>query len=550
MIKESISKIESVLNHGLYGREEEIRLAILCALGEKSLFLYGHDDVNEIELRINTLFGEGYIKTKAEVGAEYLKSKKMNKHIAYCSVGNHDNSNSLYKYLFAQNSNTNILAKLKQLEPEAQKIKKYFQDYDFNTFWSEENKNKAIDFMESVTSYANPVGDENGDSTNHISKQLSEVSDRRFKDFLHILAINLIINDKKEVDTMDFGMFFYCLRDWSSGTKYLESIIFSNISSQNLPTFVFHDSDYDKIKKEEFLEKFKKMSYLIPNVEFIFYVPYSSSPNTAPHDIFVKIDKFYAQYSNLTKDNNSDDIEKDLKELREKERILKDAQTEEMDIKESHLAQVQLKRSAFKNIKDSIDNKLKIAVAKESEFREQREALETKLRDTKIKAQTEGLEAQIADIKAKEEQYTEIREDLESQLQDAKNNLEGKLNQIKDILGSKALEVKEKEAELKRIQDIVKQKMSNKKGKLETKLKDAKDYLSQLRSVTAVLNKAIDSCQKQIDIAPKPNPIWSRTLKIHLKGLRRIQKSLPNMIKIFDEQIKKYEEDSKKSVKV
>ena len=86
--------------------------------------------------------------------------------------------------------------------------------------------------------------------------------------------------------------------------------------------------------------------------------------------------------------------------------------------------------------------------------------------------------------------------------------------------------------------------------KLETKLKDAKDYLSQLRSVTAVLNKAIDSCQKQIDIAPKPNPIWSRTLKIHLKGLRRIQKSLPNMIKIFDEQIKKYEEDSKKSVKV
>ncbi len=553
-MKEIIEKLEIILNQGLYGREEEVRLALLCTLSNKSLFLYGHDDAKDIQNRFQALFGESPIKAKANVTTNTLKNKhKMNKYTAYCTLGNHSSSDHLYEYLFTQKNNI-VLTKLRQLMPEAQKLKKFFQDYDFNQFWNEENKTKAIDFLESLVTHANPTRDLTNDilldEEDNIGKQLNNISDKRFKDFLHLLAVNLIINGRREITPIDFGMFYYCLRDWSSGVKYLEATICSSLSNEDLPTFVFHDEDYEKQCREKFAAQYQSNASLIPNLEYMFYVPYISSPSTPPHDIFVKISDFYEQYQNLLEQHTNDDMQQDLQELRAKEKAFKEIQNQEIDLKETQLAQAQLKRSAFKSVKDALDEKLKIAISKENEFKEQREILENKFKDAKTNDRREGLESQITEVKAKEEQYKEIRLNLEGQIQEAKNALENKLKQTKDILESKSQEVREKEEDFKKIQEKVNLKLSNKKNLMETKIKNAKEYLTQLRSLSSILNKAIEACQKQIDAIVKPNPVWGNPLKIHLSALRRIQKNLPNMIRVFDLQIKKYEEYVAKSLEM
>ncbi|RDU66097.1 hypothetical protein CQA53_04665 [Helicobacter didelphidarum] len=543
-MKEAIERLESILNQGLYGREEEVRLALLCTLSNKTLLLYGHDDALDIQMRFAALFGEVPIKAKAN---SLIKNKnKLDKYTAYCEMGSHTNTDHLYQYLFTQR-NTAIFEKLKQFAPEAHKLKKFFDTYNFKQFWNDENKTQAINFIESLVAHANPTGTLITDNDeNNVVKQLSNISDKRFRDFLHILAVNLIINDRNNITAMDFGMFYYCLRDWSDGVKYLETTICTSLSDENLPTFIFHDEEYERTCKEEFSKRYETESTLIPNVEFLFYVPYSSSPNTQHHEIFQKIEKFYTHYQNLIVQNHYAEMDADLQELRKCEQRLKETQLQEMDLKESQLAQVQLKRSAFKSVKDGLDERLKIANAKESEYREQREVLENKYKDSKIKEQREGLESQIAEIKAKEDQYKEVRLNLEGQLQDAKNVLEDKLKQTKEILEAKMREVQTRELELQTIKKKVDYSLNNFKTNVAIKIKDARDYLAQLRSLSVGLNKAIEACKMQIDSVSRPNPIWGNPLKAHLSALYRIQKNLPNLIRVFDTQIKKYEESTKR----
>ncbi len=549
-MKDVIEKLEVILNQGLYGRDEEVRLALLCTLSNKPLLLYGHDDAKDIKLRFESLFGETPITAK--VNANFNNKNKMNKYTAYCHLSNHNNTEHLYEYLFSQRNN-NIIEKLKQLAPDAQKIKKYFQDYNFTQFWNEDNREKAIGFIESLVSYVSSA--DGGDTSlldteeQNIIKQLSNISDKRFKDFLHLLAVNLMINDRKEITPIDFGMFYYCLRDWSNGLRYLETSICSSLSNEELPTFVFHDEEYEKSCKEEFSKQYEQKAFLIPNLEYMFYVPYSSSPNIQPNDIFTKIDKFYKNFENLSSQEGFEsDIEQDLKEVQLKEEALRDIELKEMELKESQLAQVQLKRSAFKSVKDGLDERLKIAIAKETEFKEQREALESKFKDAKIKEARENFEAQIIEVQAKENKFIEVRLNLEAQLQDAKNTLEDKLKQTKDILEAKMLEVNEKREELKEAKDKLNVKLLNRKNTTELKLKEAKEYLTQLRLIPAGLNKSIEACTKQINAVSKPNPIWANPLKMHLSALYKIQKNIPNMIKFFDSHIKQYEESSKNSV--
>lgn len=549
IVKEVIEKLEVALNQGLYGREEEMRLALLCVLANKSLFLYGHDDVREIHARLEALFGETRIAIK--VGNNIKKKDKIHHYTISCNLGNHNNNGHLYEYLFAQNS-SNVIEKLSQFKAEAQKIKKFFQDYNFTQFWSDENKTKAIDFIESLVSHVNPTGDLVNamatDSENQsIGKQLQKLSDKRFKDFLHLLAINLIINDRSNITTIDFGMFYYFLSDWMDGMKYLEETICSNLSNDNLPTFAFHNEDYEQKCKNDFFVQYQKYALLIPNLEYMFYVPYSSSPNEPQHDMFIKLKDFYRQYQNLViVDNNNDEMQEDLLELSAKEEIFKKVQLEELELKETQLAQVQLKRSMFKSIKDGLEEKLKIALSKENEFKEQREALENKFKDTKIQEHREGMEEQIADIKANEDKFREVRIKLEGELQDAKNTLEDKLKQTKEILEKKLIEVKAKEDEFKIVQNRVNNKIASQKSSMNARLKEAKEYLTQLRSIPVSLNKAIEACEKQSNAVLKPNPVWVNPLRVHLLGLRKIQKNLPNMIRVLDSQIKKYEEHAKK----
>ncbi|WP_104747012.1 hypothetical protein [Helicobacter bilis] len=552
-MKDVIEKLEIILNQGLYGRDEEVRLALLCTLSNKPLLLYGHDDAKDIQMRFEALFGETPIKAKITAGSNLSKNKdKLSKYTAYCCLGNHNNTEHLYDYLFAP-KNTNVIEKLKQLAPEANKLKTFFQDYNFTQFWDEENRAKAINFIESLASHANPTGELAGDiamlddAEQNLVKQLSNISDKRFKDFLHLLAVNLIINNRKEITPIDFGMFYYCLRDWSDGVRYLETTICASLSNDELPTFVFHDEEYEKTCKETFFKSYEQYAFLIPNLEYMVYVPYSSSPSIPANEIFVRLDSFYTQFQNLVCEETSDDIAKDMQEVATKENILKDAQLKEMELKETQLAQVQLKRSAFKSVKDALDERLKIANAKESEFREQREILESKYKDAKTTDRREGLESQIAEVQAKEDQFKEIRLNLEAQLQDAKNTLEDKLKQTKEILEEKLQEVKAKELDLKEAQDKLNQKLTNRKGNMDVRIKEGREYLTQLRTLPVNLNKAVDACRKQIDAVSKPNPIWANPLKIHLAALYKIQKNLPNMIKAFDSQVKKYEEHAKQS---
>ena len=49
-MKDVIEKLEIILNQGLYGRDEEVRLALLCTLSNKPLLLYGHDDAKDIQI--------------------------------------------------------------------------------------------------------------------------------------------------------------------------------------------------------------------------------------------------------------------------------------------------------------------------------------------------------------------------------------------------------------------------------------------------------------------------------------------------------------------
>ncbi|MWV61461.1 hypothetical protein DCO58_09430 [Helicobacter saguini] len=544
-MKDAITKLESILNQGLYGREEEVRLALLCVLSNKNLLLYGHDDALDILSRFQTLFGEVPITAKLSVSKKH--TRKFDKYTAYCELGNHSNTEFLYQYLFTQ-KNTAVFETLKQVSPEAQKLKKFFDSYNFRQFWNDENKNHAINFIESLVINANPTGSnlDSKDDENSIAKELSNISDKRFKDFLHILAVNIIMNDRNTISPIDFGMFYYCMREWHDGVKYLENTICSSLSTEDLPTFVYHDEDYERNCKEEFAKKYESEHNLIPNVEFMFYVPYSSAPNKPQNDIFVRLNQFYTQYQNLNTQGNSSDLEDDLKLLKEKEKILKDAQLEEMELKESQLAQVQLKRSAFKPVEDGIKAKIKIASAKEHEFKEQRENLEAKYKDSKIKEQREGLESQIAEIKAQEAQFTEARLKLEDELKKARAGLEEKLKSTRDILESKLEEVKEKERDLQVVKERVDSALGNFKSDVSARVKESKDYLSSLRLLSGGLNKAIDACQKQIDSVSRPNPVWGNPLKAHLSALKRIQKNLPNLIKVFDAQIKKFEEQSAK----
>lgn len=552
-MKDVIEKLEVILNQGLYGRDEEVRLALLCTLSNKPLLLYGHDDAKDIQMRFEALFGETPIHAKITAGTNLTNKKnKLSKYTAYCCLGNHNSTEHLYDYLFAP-KNTSVLEKLKQFSQEANKLKKFFQDYNFTQFWNEDNRAKAIHFIESLASHANPTGELAGDITmlddaeQNLVKQLSNISDKRFKDFLHLLAVNLIINNRKEITPIDFGMFYYCLRDWSSGVHYLETTICSSLSNDELPTFVFHDEEHEKACKEVFFKNYEKYAFLIPNLEYMVYVPYSSSPSIPANEIFVRLDNFYTQFHNLICEETGDDITKDMQEVQAKENILKDAQLKEMELKETQLAQVQLKRSAFKSVKDALDERLKIANAKETEFREQREILESKYKDAKTTDRREGLETQIKEVQEKENQFKEVRLNLEAQLQDAKNTLEDKLKLTKEILEEKLKEVRAKEADLKEAQDKLNVKLANKKGNMEVRIKDGREYLTQLRLLPASLNKAIEACRKQICAVSKPNPIWANPLKIHLASLYKIQKNLPNMIKVFDQQVKKYEEHIKKS---
>lgn len=553
-MKDVIEKLEIILNQGLYGRDEEVRLALLCTLSNKPLLLYGHDDAKDIKMRFEALFGETPIKAKITASANLTKNKdKLSKYTAYCCLGNHNNTEHLYDYLFAP-KNTSVIEKLKQLAPDANKLKKFFQDYNFTQFWDEENRTKAIHFIESLASHANPTGELAGDiamlddSEQNLVKQLANISDKRFKDFLHLLAVNLIINNRKEVTPIDFGMFYYCLRDWSDGVRYLETTICSSLSNDDLPTFVFHDEEYEKTCKEVFFKSYEKYAFLIPNLEYMVYVPYSSSPSIPANEMFLHLDNFYMKFQNLICEEISEDILKDMQEVEFKENILKDIQVKEMELKETQLAQVQLKRSAFKSVKDALDEKLKIANAKETEFREQREVLESKYKDAKTTDRRESLESQIKEVQEKENQFKEIRLNLEAQLQDAKNTLEDKLKQTKEILEEKLNEVKSKEMELKEAQERLQLKLTDRKNRMDVRSKEGREYLTQLRLIPANLNKAIDACRKQIDAVSKPNPIWANPLKIHLASLYKIQKNLPNMIKVFDHQVKKYEEHSKQNV--
>ncbi|RDU59288.1 hypothetical protein, partial [Helicobacter sp. MIT 14-3879] len=470
------------------------------------------------------------------------------KYTAYCFLGNHANSDHLYKYLFSTKSN-NIIERLKQFAPEAQRIKKYFREYDFSKFWNDGNKTKAIDFIESLANYAAPPHTQDEDSKSHASNVLAaNISDKHFKDFLHLLAINLLINNKKDISPMDFGMFYYCLREWADGLKYLEESICMSLSSQILPTFVFHDEEYERSLKEQFLLELEQNAHNFPHSEFMVYVPYSSSPNKAPNEMLLKVQNFHKQFQNILQQDSDEDLEKDFKEIEVKEDILKRAQLEEMELKESQLAQVQLKRSAFKTVKDGLDERLKIAAAKEMELREQRESLENKYKDSKIAGQKESYESQIAEVRAKENQYKEIRLNLEGQLQDAKNVLEDKLRQTKEILESKLKEIQAKEADVQAVRAKLNAKLANVKGDVNTRIKQAKDYLTQLRSLSVGLNKAIESCEEQMQATSKPNPVWANPLKFHASGLRKIQKNLPNMIRVFDAQIKQYEESTRKKL--
>lgn len=555
-MKDVIEKLEIILNQGLYGRDEEVRLALLCTLSNKPLLLYGHDDARDIQMRFEALFGETPIRAKITAGANLTKNKnKLSKYTAYCCLGNHNNTEHLYDYLFAP-KNTSVIEKLKQLAPEANRLKKFFQDYNFTQFWDEDNRTKAIHFIESLASHANPTGELAGDITmlddseQNLVKQLANISDKRFKDFLHLLAVNLIINNRKEITPIDFGMFYYCLRDWSDGVRYLETTICASLSSDDLPTFVFHDEEYEKTCREIFFKNYEKYAFLIPNLEYMVYVPYSSSPSVPANEVFVRLDNFYTQFQNLMCEEASSDIAKDIQDVQTKENILKDAQLKEMELKETQLAQVQLKRSAFKSVKDALDERLKIANSKETELREQREVLENKYKDAKTTDRREVLESQIKEVQEKENQFKEIRLNLEGQLQDAKNTLEDKLKQTKEILEEKLKEVRTKEMDLKDAQDRLQVKLANKKGSMEMCIREGREYLTQLRLLPASLNKAIEACKKQIDAVSKPNPIWANPLKIHLASLYKIQKNLPNMIRVFDHQVKKYEEHIKKSTQI
>lgn len=547
-MKNFIQKLEAVLNQGLYGRDDEVRLCLLCVLANKPLFLYGHDDVVEIKNRFDALFGDTPIKIKVCSSNVIKKKYKVSKYAAYCYLGSHTSSSQLYDYLFSTES-ANVVEKLKGFSQEIQKVKKYFIDYDFSQFWNDENKNVAIKFMESMVAYtiSLQVGSIDDEDSIDSAKILSaNVSDKRFKDFLHLLAINLIIDNRKTISLIDFGMFYYCLLDWSDGLKYLEETICISLSNANLPTFVFHDLDCEnKIKDNFFLEYEKNLSNLTYS-EFLVYVPYSSSPNHPIHESLSRIGDFHNQIQAISQKDSNQGLDEDLKKLESAERALKQVQLEEVELKETQLAQVQLKRSSFKTVKDGLDERLKIAISKETELREQRELLENKYKDSKIAGQKEGYESQIADVKAKEDQYKEIRMNLEEQLQDAKNILEAKLIQTKEILEAKLKEIRQKEQDVETARLKVNDRLTNFKSGVNARLKKAKEYAAWLRSSFTTLNKAIESCDKSMQNSSKPNPVLVNPLKLHVFGLRKIQKNLPNMIRIFDTAVKQYEERSKK----
>lgn len=551
-MKDVIEKLESALNQGLYGRDDEVRLALLCTLADKPLFLYGHDDAMEIKARFDALFGENPIKAKVTSSDLIKKKYKINEYAAYCFLGNHTDSNQLYDYLFSIKTD-GLTERLKKFSLEAQKVKKYFNDFDYTKFWNDDNKNTTIHFIESLTnhvslSHTSSEKEEEDKNEKKLKLLVANISDKQFKDFLHLLAINLLISERNTLSPMDFGMFYYCLKDWAEGLKYLEETICMALSSSICPTFVFHNEEYEKQLREEFYLEYEKSGHNLPHSEFMVYVPYSSSPSQPKSDILQKIESFHRKLQQISKLDSNDDIEADIKEAEMKEEILKKAQLEEMELKESQLAQVQLKRSAFKTVKEGLDERLKIATAKETELREQREALESKYKDSKIAGQKEGYESQIAEVKAKESQYTDIRLNLEGQLQDAKNDLENRLKKAKEILESKLKEIQAKEADVKAAKAKLQGKIGDLKSDMQARLKKAKDYLLVLRSSSVSLSKAVEACDKQIKGASKPNPLWANPLKSHTSALRKIQKNLPNMIRILDSQIKQYEEAAKKKL--
>lgn len=545
-----IQKLEIILNQGLYGRDDEVRLALLCVLANKPLFLYGHDDVTEIKTRFDALFGETFIKAKVCYSNVLKEKYNINKYTAYCFLGNHTDSNFLYKYFFSANC-SNVVERLGQFRAEAQKLKKYFQEYDFSKFWNDENKNIAINFIESLVAHvARLCNQDAGSSADKAKILITNISDKHFKDFLHLLAINLIISNRKILSPMDFGMFYYCLRDWADALKYLEETICLSLSNASIPTFVFHNAECENELKKQFLTGYEQNVSEFPYGEFMVYVPYSSSPNQSPHEIFLIIQDFHKYFQDISQTDHHHDLDEDFRELESKEDIFKRAQLEEIELKEAQLAQVQLKRSAFKTVKDGLDERLKIVIAKETELREQREALENKCKDSKIAGQKEGYELQIAEVRAKENQYKEVRLNLEGQLQEARNVLEDKLRHTKEILESKIQELQVKEADVQEVRTRVNARLASLKSDVNIRLKKAKGYATQLRSLVVTLNKIIESCDKQMQNVSKPNPIWANPLKLHVAGLHKIQKNLPSMIRVFETKIKQYEENMRKSLQV